>query len=96
MRVVRSTAVLARHVWRVWRAGQLRFRLETFGLYYPALPYARPWWRVSPRSVALLLRHGVTYARWVLAMEEVRRSGVEAAWEGRPVSADWLRAQDPP
>jgi hypothetical protein len=80
----------------VWRAGQLRFRLETFGLYYPALPYTAPWWRISPRHLVLFLRQSSAYARWILELDELRRAGVEATWRGRPVSANWLRAHDPP
>ena len=72
--------ILARHFSRVLRAGQLRFRLETFGLYYPALPYQAPWWHISPRSLLLLLRQGLAYMRWVIEMEELRQNGPSAWW----------------
>ena len=73
----RVVLTLVRHLYRVWRAGQLRFRLETFGVYYPALPYQAPWWRVSPRGVWLLTRRLLPYARWIAAMEELRRTSYE-------------------
>jgi hypothetical protein len=81
MRLVRGGWILLRHGYRVWRAGQLRFRLETFGVYYPALPYASPWWKVSPRGVFLLLRQLGPYASWLVEMEDLRRYGAKAWWQ---------------
>lgn len=66
---------LARHALLLWRSGQLRTRLETFGVYYPALPYTAPWWKVSPRAALLLVRRSRTYGRWLLDMDSVRRGG---------------------
>ena len=74
---------LVTHLYRVWRAGQLRVRLEAFGLYYPQLPYQAPWWRVSPRSAILLARQLGSYARWVVEMERLRRGGAAAWWAAR-------------
>lgn len=87
MRRMQATRILIRHAWVVWRAGQLRFRLETFGLYWPSMPYAAPWWRVSPRSLGLFLRQSRSYCRWIIDMEELRRAGPEAWW--RRYRAEW-------
>ena len=72
MREIRAWLALLRHAALLWRTGQLRFRLETFGLYYPAPQYQAPWWRVSPRSSLLLLRQGRAYAHWLVEMHELR------------------------
>jgi hypothetical protein len=77
----RGAFVLARHVYRVWRAGQLRFRLETFGLYYPALPYQSPAWRFPIANAVLLLRQARVYAAWVIEMEAIRRDGPDGWWD---------------
>ncbi len=79
---------LAQHVWRVWRTGQVRFRLETFGLYYPAAPYEAPWWRVSPAHSLLFLRRLKSYADWVVELEKIRRDGPSGYWDIRRQSAD--------
>ncbi len=75
--------VLARHAFRVWRGGQARFRLETFGLYYPALPYTTRWWRIKPSALALLLRQAGEYGAWILEMEDLKANGSSAWWERR-------------
>jgi hypothetical protein len=80
VRQLRTGWILTRHLYRVWRAGQLRFRLETFGVYYPALPYAAPWWKVSPRAIHLLLRQLGPYATWLVEMEDLRRYGPAPWW----------------
>ncbi|MGI8824794.1 MAG: hypothetical protein ACR2JC_03960 [Chloroflexota bacterium] len=67
--------VAVRHLLRLQRAGQLRFRLETFGVYYPALPYEAPWWCVSPRYAAMLVKGLPTYMRWVMEMERLQSAG---------------------
>jgi hypothetical protein len=72
---------LARHFYLVWRTGQLRFRLETFGLYYPALPYRSPAWRFPLANCALLLRQARKYLVWVLEMEAIRRDGPDGWWD---------------
>jgi hypothetical protein len=95
MRRLRAPAILALHVWSVWRAGQLRFRMETFGLYYPALPYTVSWWRIPPSNLALFLQRAGVYARWAVDMDEIHRGGVEASSHARHVSVEWLRTQDP-
>jgi hypothetical protein len=71
---------LLRHLLRLWRAGQLRFRMETFGLYYPQRQYEAPFWRVSPRGLTLLLRRIGAYARWVEEMERIERGGARSWW----------------
>jgi hypothetical protein len=81
MRRVRTAGLLLMHLYRLWRGGQLRFRLETYGVYYPSLPYAAPWWRVSLRSVALLIRQLPSYAAWIEEMETLRTKGPTAWWE---------------
>jgi hypothetical protein len=72
---MRAWVTLLRHGLLLWRTGQLRTRLETFGVYYPALPYAAPWWNVSPRATRLLLSRMRIYAYWLLEMEDLRRRG---------------------
>lgn len=76
--MARTLTIVVRHSIQLGRAGQLRFRLETFGLYYPALPYTTPWWRFSPRGLILFLRQLPDYARWLVEMEDVRGGG--AVW----------------
>lgn len=72
---------LARHVVRLARAGQLRFRAETFGLYYPSPQYAAAWWRVSPRTLVMLARRGGKYGRWLGEMENIARMGGSSWWD---------------
>lgn len=79
----RAAQHLVRHAYLVWRAGQLRFRLETFGLYYPTLPYTAPWWRAPRRNAIMLVRQASAYARWVVEMEEIRQRGPTSWWDGR-------------
>ena len=79
MREIRAWLVLLAHGVTLLRTGQLRFRLETFGLYYPSLPYRSPLWRFSPRVALLLLRRSRSYAHWLLEMKELR-SGPEGWW----------------
>lgn len=73
MRELRAWLTLLRHGLLLWRTGQLRTRLETFGLYYPALPYAAPWWKISPHAAGLLLRRSRAYAYWLVEIEALRR-----------------------
>ena len=73
MREARAWVTLLRHGLLLWRTGQLRTRLETFGVYYPALPYSAPWWKLSPRPAVMLLRRMRTYAFWLVEMEDLRR-----------------------
>lgn len=72
MREARAWLVLLRHGINLFRSGQLRFRLETFGVYYPELPYRAPFWKTSLPTVALLLRRSRAYAHWLLEMQELR------------------------
>jgi hypothetical protein len=69
------------HARRIVRSGQLRFRLETFGVYYPSRPYSRPWWRMSARGLWLLARQAPSYLRWVIEMERLRAGTGERWWE---------------
>jgi hypothetical protein len=78
---VRAALILARHLYRVCRAGQLRFRLETFGLYYPALPYRSPVWWFPVRNALLLFRQARAYGAWVVEMEDIRKHGPDAWWD---------------
>lgn len=73
MREARAWITLLRHGLLLWRTGQLRTRLETFGVYYPALPYTAPWWKVSPEATRLLLSRMRTYAHWLVQMRDARR-----------------------
>jgi hypothetical protein len=81
MRNAALLAAIGRHALAVIRGGQLRFRLETFGLYYPALPYSAPWWRFPRRNLIILLGRMQSYAAWIVEMEEIRRSGAGGWWE---------------
>lgn len=80
---MRWSVVLVRHARQVVRGGQLRFRLETFGLYYPAAPYRRRPWQISVRTLWLLVRQALSYAGWVRDMEEIRDSGSTGWWRRR-------------
>ena len=81
--IVRRVWYFIRHLWRVVRGGQLRFRLETFGVYYPELPYRSPWWRVSPQALQMMAARMWAYARWVEEMEQMRRKGGAIWWQRR-------------
>ena len=61
----------------------LRWRLETFGLYMPSLPEARPWWRPSVRALRALWRQLPGYARWLAEMQALRQGGARAWWRHR-------------
>lgn len=63
------------------RGRLLRWRLETFGLYAPSLPQARPWWRVNGSMALLLLRRRGHYARWLAEMHALRSHGAEGWWQ---------------
>jgi hypothetical protein len=58
----------------------LRWRLETFGLYMPSLPEARPWWRPNPRALRALARQLPGYARWLGEMQALRHAGARGWW----------------
>ena len=83
MRTAKAVWYLAVHSIRLWRTGQLRFRLETFGLYFPSPPYASPWWRLSPRTVLPFLRQLPAYAAWLAEMEDLRGGGPGKWWDER-------------
>lgn len=78
--LLRNLWIVVRHLLRVWRFGQIRFRLETFGLYYPAGQYERPVWKVSPLALLLLARRSPSYARWIIDMERLREGGSTSWW----------------
>lgn len=81
---------LVRHAALLWRSGLLRFRLETFGTYYPATPYASPSWRLHPRYALLLLRRARSYGRWLVEMDRLRASGARDWWRARGVPAEGI------
>jgi len=81
MNRARAAQVIVRHLWHVWRGGQLRFRLETFGLYYPALPYRSPIWRFPLANALLLVRQSGEYARWIVEMDAIQRGGPDGWWD---------------
>lgn len=83
-RDVRIWIAVLRHAVLLWRTGLLRFRLETFGVYVPALPYTAPAWKLSPRYVALLARQSRSYGRWLLELDAIRRDGADGWWGQRP------------
>jgi hypothetical protein len=67
----------------LWRGGALRWRLETFGLYMPSHPNARPWWRINARALSILARRSPSYARWLEEMAAVRAGGASGWWAKR-------------
>lgn len=68
------------HLLALYRAGQLRFRAETFGLYFPSLPGRRPWWRVAIGSLLFMIRASRSYAHWTDEMNTVARGGPHGWW----------------
>ncbi len=73
----------------------LRWRLETFGLYMPSLPEARPWWRVNGRALGAFLAQLPRYARWLAAMRALRQEGAAGYWRAEAGTSlreweDWL------
>ena len=85
---------MLRHVVSIVRSGQLRFRLETYGLYYPATPDSRPYWKVSPRALLLLLRSAREYSSWVKTTSFVRVGPHEwwaRQWPGVDVEGELSR-----
>lgn len=61
----------------------LRWRLETFGLYMPSYPEARPWWRVNRRALAAFVRQLPRYTRWLAGMRALRHDGAHGYWVAR-------------
>jgi hypothetical protein len=77
---VTAVRLLIVHLYRLWRTGQSRFRLETYGLYYPGFPYERPLWAVNPAVLVMFARHLPSYTRWVRRMEGLRSRGPGGWW----------------
>jgi len=69
----------------------LRWRLETFGLYMPSLPEARPWWRVNLRALQAFVRQLPGYARWLGEFAALRHRGPAGWWQTRAATSidDW-------
>jgi len=61
-------------------SGQLRFRLETFGLWYPRPLYQAPWWQPDPRVLWHLVGRMGRYAAWLRELNAVRRAGSTGWW----------------
>ena len=77
-------SVSVQQAWLLARAPHaLRWRLETFGLYMPSLPEARPWWRPSLRALRGLLRQLPGYACWLAEMQVLRLGGARGWWRHR-------------
>jgi len=68
------------HLVSLVRSNQLRFRAETFGLYYPALPGRRHAWTVSPRGLLLLAQSLRTYPTWQARVSAIARGGAHEWW----------------
>jgi hypothetical protein len=81
------------HIWRLLRLRLLRFRLETFGLYFPSLPHSQPWWRVTPRVIPLFARRFLPYVRWTGDVRHVARRGAAGWWQRHLRPADRARWQ---
>ena len=88
--------VLVRQALLLARAPRaLRWRLETFGLYMPSLPEARPWWRMNVRALRALLGQLPGYARWLGEMQVLCHAGARGWWRHRTGSdargwEEWL------
>ncbi len=82
-RALCRTAVLVRHGYLLLFKGLARWRLETFGLYMPSLPSARPWWRVDGHALCQLFRQRGAYARWIWEMHELQMHGETGWWRER-------------
>lgn len=80
--------MVARHALLLARSGVLRWRLETFGLYMPSLPNARPWWRPNWRMLALLLQRRGPYTQWLREMDAMHAYGASGWWREQSASAD--------
>lgn len=91
MTELRLWITLIRHTALLWRTGLLRFRLETFGTYYPHPPYEAPAWRLSLPHTFTLLRRARAYGRWLMEMEALQRSGPRGWWQQRGVNWDELQ-----
>lgn len=91
-----AVAALAHQAMTLARAPHaLRWRLETFGLYMPSLPEARPWWRVNMCAVRALCEQLPGYARWLGGMQALRVEGASGWWRNSadsPLRAweEWL------
>src|SRR5947209_5526476 len=87
----RSVAIEMRGWWLLFKQAILfarapalvRWRAETFGLYMPSLPEARPWWRPSVRALRALGRQLPGYARWLAEMQVLRHAGARGWWRHR-------------
>ncbi len=62
------------------RSGQLRFRLETFGLWYPRPLYQAPWWQPNPRVLWHLAGRIGRYAAWLRELNATSRAGSTGWW----------------
>lgn len=82
-RSVRGTRRFGLHLLTLARGRLLRWRLETFGLYAPSFPHERPWWRVNPRMLLLLLGRSGAYSGWLGEMDATRTGGAEGWWRDR-------------
>ncbi|MDB5076995.1 MAG: hypothetical protein JWO42_3174 [Chloroflexi bacterium] len=80
--------MLLRHGITLMRGRVLRWRLETFGIYMPSLPLARPWWRVNSRALGQLLQHSGAYAAWLIEMETLTERGPGGWWDTRVGSGE--------
>jgi hypothetical protein len=79
-----ARTLMMRHIARLARANQLRFRAEAFGLFFPALPNGRPFWRMSPVGLVLLTRAFGRYRVWHARMLLVARGDAHDWW-----GAEW-------
>lgn len=68
------------HLWCFRDHRYLRWRLETFGMYAPSLPYERPWWQISRVALIAFLRAFSGYIHWVKRMQLLSGAGPEAIW----------------
>jgi hypothetical protein len=75
----------------------LRFRFETFGLWYPQPLYRAAWWRPSIALGLHLALRARRYAAWLAQMRVVEQHGAVGWWASSlsPVAfAEWRTALD--
>src|SRR5260370_23325501 len=83
MRARSGQLLVARQGLMLLWGGALRWRLETYGLYMPSLPHARPWWRVNARSLHMLLCRRRAYGVWLGEMKTLRLEGASGWGQAR-------------
>lgn len=80
MGLARNNRPMVTHLATLFKAGQVRFRMEAYGLYYPSTPEKRPVWRAAPAAIPALLRSLPAYVTWVRQARQVQMGGAHEWW----------------